>query len=136
MNPHVTLYSYIFPIYVLIYVLYIPYCFHMSCGLGADAMMKEIFHRGPISCGVDANPLLNYESGHWAPHWPGFRSLPWRSKYLYIYIHLVNYIYIYTCICVYAHVCMYIFVYIYIHTYIYIYMYIVHVCVCMECNVM
>jgi len=30
---------------------------------GADAMMKEIFHRGPISCGVDANPLLNYESG-------------------------------------------------------------------------
>lgn len=26
-------------------------------------MMKEIFHRGPISCGVDANPLLNYESG-------------------------------------------------------------------------
>ncbi|CAK9037880.1 Cathepsin Z (Cathepsin P) (Cathepsin X) [Durusdinium trenchii] len=30
---------------------------------GADAMMKEIFNRGPISCGVDANPLLNYESG-------------------------------------------------------------------------
>ena len=26
-------------------------------------MMKEIFNRGPISCGVDANPLLNYESG-------------------------------------------------------------------------
>eukprot|EP00931_Biecheleriopsis_adriatica_P076160 TRINITY_DN498_c0_g1_i1.p1 TRINITY_DN498_c0_g1~~TRINITY_DN498_c0_g1_i1.p1 ORF type:complete len:389 (-),score=89.90 TRINITY_DN498_c0_g1_i1:46-1212(-) len=30
---------------------------------GADAMMKEIYNRGPISCGVDANPLLNYESG-------------------------------------------------------------------------
>jgi len=30
---------------------------------GADAMMKEIFARGPISCGIDANPLLNYESG-------------------------------------------------------------------------
>merc|ERR1719198_2601530 len=26
-------------------------------------MMKEIFNRGPISCGIDANPLLNYESG-------------------------------------------------------------------------
>jgi len=30
---------------------------------GADAMMKEIYNRGPISCGIDANPLLNYESG-------------------------------------------------------------------------
>jgi len=30
---------------------------------GADAMMKEIFQRGPISCGIDANPLLNYEAG-------------------------------------------------------------------------
>jgi len=30
---------------------------------GAAAMMKEIFNRGPISCGIDANPLLNYESG-------------------------------------------------------------------------
>jgi len=30
---------------------------------GADAMMKEIYNRGPIACGVDANPLLNYESG-------------------------------------------------------------------------
>merc|ERR1712050_31745 len=30
---------------------------------GADAMMREIYHRGPISCGIDANPLLNYESG-------------------------------------------------------------------------
>merc|ERR1719428_2385734 len=26
-------------------------------------MMKEIFERGPISCGIDADPLLNYESG-------------------------------------------------------------------------
>merc|ERR1719277_34176 len=30
---------------------------------GAEAMMTEIFHRGPISCGIDANPLLNYEKG-------------------------------------------------------------------------
>jgi len=30
---------------------------------GASAMMKEIFMRGPISCGIDAMPLLNYESG-------------------------------------------------------------------------
>jgi len=30
---------------------------------GADAMMKEIFARGPIACGIDANPLLNYERG-------------------------------------------------------------------------
>jgi cathepsin X len=30
---------------------------------GADAMMKEIYARGPIACGIDANPLLNYESG-------------------------------------------------------------------------
>merc|ERR1719454_1131619 len=25
--------------------------------------MKEIFHRGPIACGVDANPLRDYSSG-------------------------------------------------------------------------
>ncbi len=25
--------------------------------------MKEIYNRGPISCGIDAMPLLNYESG-------------------------------------------------------------------------
>jgi cathepsin X len=30
---------------------------------GADAMMKEIYHRGPIACGIDAMPLLNYENG-------------------------------------------------------------------------
>jgi len=30
---------------------------------GADAMMKEIYRRGPISCGIDAQALLNYESG-------------------------------------------------------------------------
>merc|ERR1719436_1350539 len=30
---------------------------------GAEAMMKEIYQRGPISCGIDAHPLLNYESG-------------------------------------------------------------------------
>ena len=30
---------------------------------GQEGMMREILHRGPISCGIDANPLLNYESG-------------------------------------------------------------------------
>lgn len=30
---------------------------------GHEAMQKEIFNRGPISCGIDAMPLLNYESG-------------------------------------------------------------------------
>ena len=30
---------------------------------GKDAMMKEIIARGPISCGIDAGPLLNYEKG-------------------------------------------------------------------------
>merc|ERR1711907_272760 len=29
---------------------------------GSDAMMKEIFSRGPVACGIDAGPLLNYES--------------------------------------------------------------------------
>jgi cathepsin X len=30
---------------------------------GAAAMQKEIFANGPISCGIDANPTLNYTSG-------------------------------------------------------------------------
>jgi cathepsin X len=30
---------------------------------GKDAMMKEIFTRGPIACGIDAMPLLNFETG-------------------------------------------------------------------------
>merc|ERR1711972_240222 len=30
---------------------------------GKAAMMKEIYNRGPISCGVDAEPLLNYTGG-------------------------------------------------------------------------
>jgi cathepsin X len=30
---------------------------------GADAMMKEIYHRGPIACGIDAVPILKYTSG-------------------------------------------------------------------------
>jgi cathepsin X len=30
---------------------------------GADNMKKEIFQRGPINCGIDANPLLNFEHG-------------------------------------------------------------------------
>merc|ERR1712217_40475 len=30
---------------------------------GKDAMMKEIYSRGPIACNVDAEPLLNYTGG-------------------------------------------------------------------------
>jgi len=30
---------------------------------GKDAMMKEIYNRGPIACGIDASPILNYQSG-------------------------------------------------------------------------
>jgi len=30
---------------------------------GKDAMMKEIYSRGPIACGIDASPLLNFETG-------------------------------------------------------------------------
>merc|ERR1711865_847596 len=30
---------------------------------GADAMAKEIFARGPISCGIDASPILKYTGG-------------------------------------------------------------------------
>jgi cathepsin X len=30
---------------------------------GKHAMMKEILSRGPIACGIDGDPLLNYESG-------------------------------------------------------------------------
>jgi cathepsin X len=30
---------------------------------GSDAMMKEIASRGPIACGIDANPLRDYEGG-------------------------------------------------------------------------
>jgi cathepsin X len=30
---------------------------------GADAMAKEIYARGPIACGIDAAPILNYEGG-------------------------------------------------------------------------
>jgi len=30
---------------------------------GRSAMQQEIMNRGPISCGIDAMPLLNYESG-------------------------------------------------------------------------
>lgn len=30
---------------------------------GSNAMMKEIFNRGPVACGIDANPLLNYDGG-------------------------------------------------------------------------
>jgi len=30
---------------------------------GKDAMMKEIFNNGPIACGIDAMPLLNFETG-------------------------------------------------------------------------
>eukprot|EP01065_Artemidia_motanka_P010385 TRINITY_DN154_c0_g2_i6.p1 TRINITY_DN154_c0_g2~~TRINITY_DN154_c0_g2_i6.p1 ORF type:complete len:327 (+),score=106.07 TRINITY_DN154_c0_g2_i6:75-1055(+) len=30
---------------------------------GADAMQKEIYARGPISCGVDASPITDYTGG-------------------------------------------------------------------------
>jgi len=30
---------------------------------GAAAMQKEIFARGPIACGIDAGPILNYTTG-------------------------------------------------------------------------
>jgi len=30
---------------------------------GKDAMMKEIYNRGPIACNVDAAPILNYKGG-------------------------------------------------------------------------
>merc|ERR1711871_1604784 len=30
---------------------------------GAEAMQKEIYSRGPISCGIDAGPILNYTTG-------------------------------------------------------------------------
>jgi len=30
---------------------------------GQEQMMKEIYTRGPIACGIDASPILNYESG-------------------------------------------------------------------------
>lgn len=30
---------------------------------GSEAMQKEIFHRGPIACTVDANPLHDYTGG-------------------------------------------------------------------------
>merc|ERR1719387_2787330 len=30
---------------------------------GKDAMMKEILKRGPIACGIDANPLRDYQGG-------------------------------------------------------------------------
>eukprot|EP00747_Dinoflagellata_sp_TGD_P210890 gnl/TRDRNA2_/TRDRNA2_84116_c0_seq4.p1 gnl/TRDRNA2_/TRDRNA2_84116_c0~~gnl/TRDRNA2_/TRDRNA2_84116_c0_seq4.p1 ORF type:complete len:331 (-),score=56.18 gnl/TRDRNA2_/TRDRNA2_84116_c0_seq4:131-1123(-) len=30
---------------------------------GVDAIKKEIFNRGPVSCGVDANPLRTYTGG-------------------------------------------------------------------------
>jgi len=30
---------------------------------GKEAMMKEIYNRGPIACGIDAMPLLNFETG-------------------------------------------------------------------------
>merc|ERR1712216_871918 len=38
---------------------------------GRDAMMKEIYHRGPVACGIASDPLLNYESGIFTkPAWP------------------------------------------------------------------
>jgi len=30
---------------------------------GESAMMREIYHRGPIACGIDSDPILNYDGG-------------------------------------------------------------------------
>jgi len=30
---------------------------------GVDAMMKEIYARGPIACDIDADPIANYTRG-------------------------------------------------------------------------
>jgi len=30
---------------------------------GSDAMQKEIFNRGPVACGIQANPLIDYTGG-------------------------------------------------------------------------
>jgi cathepsin X len=30
---------------------------------GSSAIMKEIYNRGPVSCGIAADPILNYEKG-------------------------------------------------------------------------
>jgi cathepsin X len=30
---------------------------------GADAMKLEVYRRGPVACGIDADPLLRYEGG-------------------------------------------------------------------------
>lgn len=41
---------------------------------GAQAMMAEVLHRGPIACGIDASPLVNYtggiitDPGQWSNH--------------------------------------------------------------------
>lgn len=35
---------------------------------GADAIMKEIYNRGPVACGIAADKLLNYEKGVIAEH--------------------------------------------------------------------
>ena len=30
---------------------------------GAKAIMKEVYARGPVACGIDANPLVKYQTG-------------------------------------------------------------------------
>ena len=30
---------------------------------GVDQMQSEIYNRGPIACGIDAEPIHNYEQG-------------------------------------------------------------------------
>ncbi len=35
----------------------------MGFDQGVDAMQQEIFARGPIACGIDALPVLQYTTG-------------------------------------------------------------------------
>lgn len=45
---------------------------------GHKAMMKEIFHRGPISCTIDAAPIEKYQGGI-ATEWLPLGSQQWAE---------------------------------------------------------
>ena len=46
---------------------------------GHKAMMTEIFHRGPISCTIDAAPIEKYTGGI-ATHWLLIGPQQWAEK--------------------------------------------------------